>query len=287
VSEKLHLSAAAVHKQLKQLESELEVALYEKVGRTLKLTQAAEVLLPYTKDLLAQHDAAITAIQEWKGLKRGVVRIGAGPTISSYVLPGLLKKFRRAFPKVDLFVETGNSVALLQSLGNGSLDLALLVSSQLPEEPNVCIEVSWDVELVLVSNLRQAPRRCPISSLSKFPFILFQKGSRLETLIERYFAELNFRPTVIMTFDNAEAIKAMIRAGLGIALLPFWIVDADLRKGSLSIIRQRERPLFTKIDLVSRKSSYRPGPVDAFIGLARKFECKNPRLTSTSTTGRK
>src|SRR5690242_12980608 len=80
-AERLHLSAAAIHKQLKVLEVELGVQLYERIGRTLKLTQAAEVLLPYSKDLLAQHDAALEAMEEWKGLKRGVVRIGAGPTI--------------------------------------------------------------------------------------------------------------------------------------------------------------------------------------------------------------
>lgn len=279
-AERLHLSSAAIHKQLKVLETELGIQLYEKVGRKLQLTQAAEILLPYSRDLLAQHDAAVSAMSEWKGLKRGLVRIGAGPTISSYILPGLLKRFRRAFPKVDLFVETGNSVALAEGLSNGSLDLALMVSSQLPEEPNLSVEASWDVEFVLVSRLRQVSRRCSILALSKFPFILFQKGSRIENLIDRYFAETNFRPTVIMTSDNAEAIKAMIRSGLGISMLPFWIVDADLRKGALSLIRQKERPLFSKLDLISRKSSYVPQPVAAFIELAQNYKCKKPRLTS-------
>jgi len=276
----LHLSAAAIHKQLKVLETELGVQLYEKVGRNLKLTQAAEILLPYSKDLLAQHDAALGAMEEWKGLKRGVVRIGAGPTISSYILPRMLKQFRRAFPRVDLFVETGNSIGLIERLGNGSLDLALLVSSQLPEPANLTVEASWDIEFVLVSNLRQVPRRCRIRDLQKFPFILFQKGSRIETLIDRYFREINFQPTVIMTFDNAEAIKAMIGTGLGISMLPFWIVDADLRKGAFSLIRQQEHPLLSKLELVSRKSTYVPKPVKAFVEVAREFKCRSPHLTN-------
>ena len=279
-AEKLNLSAAAIHKQLKVLEAELGVLLYERVGRTLKLTQAAEILLPYSKDLLAQHDAALGAMEEWKGLRRGIVRIGAGPTISSYILPGMLKRFRRAFPRVDLLVETGNSVDLIERLSKGSLDLALLVSSQLPEEPNLSVERSWDIEFVLVSNLRQVPRRCAIQELQKFPFILFQKGSRIENHIDRYFAEINFQPTVIMRFDNAEAIKAMIRTGLGISMLPLWIVDADLRRRTFVLVRQRERPLFSRLELVSRKSSYVPKPVKAFIDLAHEFRCKSPRLTT-------
>lgn len=278
-AEKLHLSPAAVHKQLKVLEGELEERLYEKAGRRLQLTQAAEILLPYLRDLLAQYDAAISALDEWKGLKKGLVRIGAGPTISSYVLPGLLKKFRSRFPGVDLFVETGNTPNLLEALRKGSLDLAFLVSSGLPEESSFSVDVSWDVEFVLVAHQRQRRQRSAIAELERFPFILFQKGSRMEDLIDRYFAEMDFRPRVIMRFDNAEAIKAMIRTGLGISMLPFWIVDADLQKGRLFLIRQREHPLFSKIVLVSRKASYVPKPIGAFLEMARNFECRHPRLT--------
>jgi DNA-binding transcriptional LysR family regulator len=280
VGERVHLSPAAVHKQLKVLERELGVCLYMKVGRNLEFTQAAATLLPYAKELLAQRDSAIAAMEELKGLRRGFVRIGAGPTLSSYVLPRFLKQYRRKFPAVDLFVETGNSMSLIDSLGRGSLDLALLVSPQLPEEPTISVEVSWDEEFVLVSNLRNVPRNCSIRDLSKFPFILFRKGSRMGNLLDRYFAETAFRPKVIMTFDNAEAIKAMIRTGLGISMLPFWTVDAELRNGSLSLIRQHEPPLFSKIELASRKSSFVPAAVSAFVEIVRKFKFRSPRRAS-------
>ena len=278
-AEKLHLSPPAIHKQLKLLEAELGVQLYEKVGRSLRLTQAAEILLPYSRDLLAGLDAATAAMEEWRGLKRGIVRIGAGPSTSVYLLPELLKKYRRAFSKVDLVVETGNSVSLVEKVGNGSLDLALLVSSELPEEANLCVEKSWEMEFVLVSNLEHVPRHCSLSDLKKFPFILFQKGSRIQALIERYFNEMDFHPPVIMTFDNADAVKAMIQAGLGVSLLPFWIVHRELKKGSLTMIRQRERALFSKFELIRRKSSYIAGPIAAFIDMARAHSFKSLCLT--------
>ena len=74
------LSPGAIHKQLKALEQELGVLLYERVGRRLQLTQATEVVLPYLKEMLAQCDLALAALGEWRGMKRGLVRIGAGPT---------------------------------------------------------------------------------------------------------------------------------------------------------------------------------------------------------------
>lgn len=268
-AEKLHLSSPAIHKQLKLLEAELGVQLYEKLGRNLRLTQAAEILLPYSRDLLAGHDVAIAAMEEWKGLNRGIVRVGAGPATSVYLLPGLLREYRRVFPKIDLVIETGNSPVLIEKLGNGSLDLALLVSSHLPEGSDLTVEKSWGMEFVFVSSLAHVPRRCRISELRKFPFILFRKGSRMQNAIDRYFNEMDFHPSVVMTFDNADAIKAMIRAGLGVSLLPLWSVHTDLRKGVLTMIRQRERPLFSRFELVRRKSRYVPGPVAVFIELAR------------------
>jgi len=200
-AEKLHLSAAAIHKQLKVLEDELGLRLYEKVGRQLRLTQAAEVLLPHVKNLLGQYDAVLSALSEWKGLNRGLVRIGTGPTMSSYLLPSLLEGFRRKFPEIELFVETGNTQHLLDCLGKGSLDLTFLISSELLEEPGLLIEAAWDFDFALVSGMKELPRRCRLKGLQEFPFILYKKGSIFENLIDRYFAENRFCPRVVMRFD--------------------------------------------------------------------------------------
>lgn len=278
VAERMYLSAPAVHKQMKELERELGVQLYEREGRNLQLTQAAQILLPYAREAIIQHDQALQALHEYRGLRRGVLRIGAGPTLSSYVLPGMLKSFRKAHPSIDLLVETGDSVVLTQALRDGRIDLALMVSSQMPLDSGLRVEVSWEVEYVLVTRLREVPAECSIAELDRVPFILFRKGSRIENLIDHYFAELRFRPSTIMTFDNSEAIKAMIRNGFGIAILPRWTIEEDLRKRALRLIRQKERPLISTIELVSRGSGYRPQPIAAFVEMARSFECTNPKL---------
>lgn len=281
-AEKLYLSPAAIHKQLKVLEDELGVRLYEKIGRRLQLTQAAEILIPYLKEALVQHDAGMSAVAEWKGLKRGLVRVGAGPAMSSYILPPLLKRFRRGFPDVELLVQSGNTISLLESLGRGLLDLTLLISPDLVEGPDFQVHTYWNFEMVLVSHVRHTPRRCRLAELEKFPFILYRKGSRMEESVDRYFAANDFRPRVIMRFDNAEAIKAMIQTGLGISMLPVWIIDAELKSGRLAAIRQKEPSLFSKIALLSRKSSYMPQVVQAFIEQTRTFQWNSPRLATGS-----
>ena len=278
----LHLSPPAIHKQLKILESELGVALYEKVGRHLQLTQAADVLLPYLKELLAQYDSARSALEEWKGMKRGLVRIGTGP--SAYVLPAILKKFRRENPAVEVLVETGNTPVLLDGLSRGSLDLALLVSADLIEKQDYCVETSWDFEMVMVSHQRLPPARPRLLDLKHFRFILFRKGSRMEEPIDRYFAAHAFEPNVVMRFDNSEFIRSMVRAGLGIAMLPLWVVDRDVKERRLSLIRPAEPPLYSKIALVRRRSAFVPRPVQAFVATARGLEASQLRLLTTAAS---
>jgi DNA-binding transcriptional LysR family regulator len=277
-AECLNLSAAAVHKQLKVLEADLDVQLYERVGRRLRLTQAAEVLLPHARSLLADYDAALSALREWKGSKHGIVRFGTGPTMSSYLIPPLLEEFRRLHPSVELFVETGHVPELLDKLSSGALDALILISTELLEQPHLSVERTWDYETVLVSGRRTSPRRRPISELADSPFILYRKGGLFESFIDSYFAEAGFKPRVIMRFDNAEAIKAMIRLGLGISVLPMWVVYEELQNKTLFLIRQKERPLIGKIALVRRRTGYTPQPVAAFLDAARSWDWKNVRL---------
>jgi DNA-binding transcriptional LysR family regulator len=179
-----------------------------------------------------------------------------------------------------LALKSGQNRDNRRSYALKSLNQVVVTTSEPHEAPHLAVEASWEVEYVLVSNLRNVPRQCSISALGRFPFILYSKGSRIEDLIERYFSEINFQPKVIMTFDSGDAIKAMTHTGLGISMLPMWIVDGDLKRGGLSLIRQCERPLLSKVELASRKSNYVPNAVQAFVEMARTFRFRTPRLIS-------
>jgi DNA-binding transcriptional LysR family regulator len=104
--------------------------------------------------------------------------------------------------------------------------------------------------------------------------------------IDRYFAQHGFQPNVIMRFDNAEFMRTMVRAGLGVSMLPLWVVHRDVKDGSLRQIRQAEPPLYSKIALVRRKSSYLPGAVREFIAAARGLDSKSLRLLTLASSGR-
>ena len=138
--------------------------------------------------------------------------------------------------------------------------------------------MTWDFEMVLVSHLRLPGRRPHIAELKKLPFILFRRGSRMQEPIDRYFSTYGFRPNVTMRLDSSDLIKRMISAGLGVGMLPYSVVAADIRNGSLAMIRQAEPPLYSKHALVRRKLSYVPQPVKAFMEAARELDRSRLRL---------
>jgi len=287
-AETLHLSPAAVHKQLKNLEEELETRLYDKIGRRLRLTAAAQVLLPHATDLLLRYDATLTVLQEWKGLKAAVVRLGTGPGAVISILPELLAEFRASHPDVEVVVETGNTAMLIQGLSEGTLDVAIMVKPDPLEHDRLTVEASWDFDIVLVTaSNNDLPRRCSMKDLAVIPFILFKVGSQVGKAIESYMSSVDFHPRVIMRFDNAEAIKAMLKIGVGISMLPRWAVEHEIQGGPLSMIEQIEPPLRSKILLTVRRGGYLPAAARALVDVARRYRFLSLSANSASEAERK
>jgi DNA-binding transcriptional LysR family regulator len=271
-----NLSPAAVHKHLKTIERELGVQVYQKWEGRLRLTEAGKIALPFAREILLHHEAAFAAIEEWKDGGRGMVRVGAGPSFSSYLLPPIVKRFRRLFPRVDVYVETGESSHLMSHLKSGSLDLAFDLAAAALEDKNLEQVARWEAHTGFISAKARFPAPCRLKTLEHTPFILFRKGTLMESVIQNYLNSLNFRPSVVMRSDSAEAIKAMIRTGLGISVLFLWNIGSD--PGGLSVLRTDAPPLALRMALIRLKSGYTPKVVNEFIKLAGGMNWKNLHL---------
>jgi DNA-binding transcriptional LysR family regulator len=272
-----NLCPAAIHKHLKTLESEFGVPIYRKGNGRLFLTEAGQVLLPFFREILLRYESAFTAVEEWKDAKRGLVRVGAGPTFSSYLLPTLLKQFRRRFPKVDVFIDTGDSDHLMSRIRSGALDLAFDLASAALEDDSLEQVAVWESQAGFVSALPKLPRYCQLKTLQSVPFILFQEDSPMGVIVRSYLNALNFRPNVVMRSDSSEAIKAMVRAGLGISVLFLWNIDVDLQKSRFAVIQTEAPLLVSRISLIRLKSAYTSHAVTEFVELARRVGWKHLR----------
>lgn len=268
----LYMSPAAVHKRLELLGEKLGVPLYDVIGHELRLTEAAGVVLPHVRTLLSHYEAIFSSLREWEGSERGSIRIATGTTISIYLLPALLEAFRAGSPKVEVVVETGSTEQLLDALAEGVVDAVMTVPSRKMGEPVYRVEARWRFEFVLVTSKEYPYGQPRMKQLADVPFILAKQGSRLGDMVEQYFSQLGFRPRVAMRFDNPETTKVMVCSGLGVALLPEWAVEGELRSGALLRIAQEDAPLRLDLVLVTRRGTYVSRALQRFVEMAQRWE---------------
>ncbi len=265
----VNLTPAAVHKQLKNLEAELGVRLYEKSGRSIHLTQAARVLLPHLEELLSTHDALNAAVTEWKGLRSGFIRIGVNPATSTVLLPSLLRDFRALWPRITVALDVDTGLALSNRVANRSLDLALGLWDD-PGHSRVISRACWEYPIVPLASPDLGFAGTRLRDLSSYVHIrLPAQGSILSGWIDAHLKRHDCRPSETLIANNAHTIAGLLCAGLGFGLLPLWTVAAEVEAGRLRVLPCSERPLAGTLDLIGVKSGYISPPVQAFIDLAR------------------
>jgi DNA-binding transcriptional LysR family regulator len=275
-----HLSAPAVHKHLKTIQDEFGVRIYAKRNGRLELTDAGRLLLPFAREIVEQSESAAAAMHEWRDGRRGLVRVGAGPSFCSYPLPLLIKRYRSEFPSVEIFVETNTGDNLLRRLREGHLDLIFDLASSSTSELDIQPLAQWEASAGFVANRSEFPNPCPLSELKTAPFILYEQDTQIARLVDSHFNRLGFHPRVVMRCDSAETIKAVVRAGLGVSVLLLWNINSEPPDSPLTVLRTGGPRLTSSMVLLRMKSRYIPFAVEQFINLAKQMSWKNLRKCS-------
>jgi DNA-binding transcriptional LysR family regulator len=236
-AEALGLTQPSVTARIQSLERDLGETLFERNGRGVTLTEAGGAFLPHAQRVLkALHDGR-DAIQSLRKMELGTLRLGAAPTISTYVLPGLLKEFRSRYPHLEVSVRTEHSDQIAQMVLADEVEVGLERSISHPDVVTVPL---YDDEVILVASARHAFARegsASIEDMSKQPLLMFNRGSGYYTLVDNALRQAGVLVSPAMELDNMEATKKMVDEGLGIAMLPRVAVERELRDGELCHIR--------------------------------------------------
>jgi len=250
--EQLRLSQSTVSQHIKLLEEELGCPLFLRVGKRVLVTEAGNVLLHYAERIFRDVKNAEMAVREISALKRGTVRLGVGPTTLTYRLPNVLGDYVRRFPKIELIVLAGTTEFLLESLRSQNLDLAIVMPTA--AQTGLSVTALGDEELVSVLNREHplaAKRTLDAEDLGSLRFILYGKHTVMQDLINRYFEALGVSPQISMEVENNEAIKSLVRAGLGASILPRCAVEREPANSVLRILRVKGKPLMRQLCLVT------------------------------------
>ena len=231
---RLGMSQPAISQQIRALEEQAGVPLLVRRGRSARPTPAGEMLLHYARQVLTKLGEVERALGEERGGQAGLLRIGAGGAVCQHLLPGVLGEFRRRFPKVDLEILSGHTDRTLERLKAAEVDVGVVT---LPiRAPRIRVtEIGRDELLVVLPAghaLAEKSRLRPPDLIGQ-PFIIYERQTRATDLILGALLADGVFPRVVMEMDHLEATKAMVAAGLGMAVLPEWTVRAELANETL------------------------------------------------------
>jgi DNA-binding transcriptional LysR family regulator len=217
----------AVSVQVQRLEADLGVTLFERTGRQVVLTPAAELLLPYADRILADNEEARVKMEEVQGGTLGLVRIGVIPTVAAHFLPAVFKDFKSRFPKVTVMLqEEGRTTLISALLRSNQIDLGIALEP--PKSAGMKSVKLFTEELCLTVSLEhRLSKRTSVSieQLKNEKFILYKtEGHNSRELTLQCCRNAGFEPEVAFESEQAATIQYLVASNLGVTLLPEMVL---------------------------------------------------------------
>ncbi len=268
----LNYAQSTVSEQIKVLESDLNVRLFERLGKRIVLTEAGELLLQYAQKMLDIEEEMKAEIVS-KDEPQGSLAIRIPETISIYYLPRIVKTFHRRFPKVALHFNSCSYYSLQQELQSGITNLAFLITDVF-QGMNLKTEILGQLPLVFVTSpenplvYQDSVRASDIKNET----ILLPKGDcSYRMLFEKRLTEENIKPAAILNFNSIEAIKHCLMAGIGITIIPEIAVREELAKGELAVLSWTGKSLDVYVFMICHKEKWLSPTLSAFMETAREI----------------
>lgn len=240
--ERIGLTQSAVSAQIKRLEDDLQVALFERNARSAKLSEAGRSLLTMGQQMLASYEEMRERVRG--NLPCGTLRIGAIASAQIGLLPDALVDFRAQYPRIDVKINPGNSAQLLDQLDADELDMVVVI------RPPFSLPKQWHWQpllsepYVLIAPL-DVHANTPAQILENHPFIRYERLSFGGRLVQRYLAERRIAVNDAMELKELEAIVRMVERGLGVSIIP--------RTGVLSLQNRNVRVITLGISTFYRE----------------------------------
>jgi DNA-binding transcriptional LysR family regulator len=263
----LHLSQPSLSQHVAELERELGVKVFDRLRRTVELTEAGRVLEDHLQRLFATLDSARKAIDDLSGLQRGSLVVGASTTPGIYVVPGMLAGFRARYPGIHLSLQIANSAVIEQRVRTNEVDLGVVGGHAL-RQGEACVAAGLLDELVLIlpSAHRWARRREVWPNPPVLEQLLIrEEGSATRELTERTLQQAGIRFAVAMELSHTEAIKEAVAAGLGVAFVSVYAVRHEIKAKQLAAVRLKGISLHRHFHVIHNESRILTHSARAFV----------------------
>lgn len=269
----LFLSQSAVSHSLRALEEDVGCRLLDRVSKKVILTPAGEHLYHYATKILAEMGSARDELAHLNSWGSSKIRIGASTTACQHILPQVLTKFKADFPNCsNIIIEPGDTPELIDLLHDHKIDVAIAL------EPKHLEQLDYTELFTDELNFAVAPdhpwAKIGHSVRTEIPtqnYIFYSKNSYTFQMVGKYFAQEDMILNSVMELGSMDAIKEMVKLGMGVSVLAPWIVKRDVEEGLLVTLPLGRRKLKRNWGIMHWRNKPLSHPEQAFIDICRRI----------------
>ena len=261
----LHLTQPAVSMQMRQLEEQVGVPLFDQVGKQIQPTDAGRELHRHAIIIAAKMQDLSAAMEEFSDLRRGELDLVVAST-ANYFAPKLIAAFCRQHAKVQVRLQVSNQERILDMLTTSNKDLAIM--GQPPKDAELIAQAFLDNPLVVIAaptHPLAAKNRIALKHLERETFITREPGSGTRKAAERHFSRYGVEFHSVMEMSSNEAIKQAVEAGLGLGILSLHTLELELAMQRLAVLNVERFPIMRQWFVVHRKGKRLSTVAQAFL----------------------
>lgn len=265
-SEEMHLTQPAVSTQIKHLEDEVGLPLFEHMGKKIFLTEAGREMYEFSRDIAQKFTDIGMVLDEMQGVGRGMLNISVTST-GKYFAPYLLASFCKQYAGITVNLDVTNRETLLQQLADNIPDMAIMGNP--PQGMNMVASSFLSNPLVVIAPPEHPLARDGRISLDRLlqeRFIVRERGSGTRNAIERFLQERGLPITFGMEMSGNEAIKHAVMAGLGLGMVSIHALELELALGRLAVLNVEGFPILKDWYIVHREGKRLSAAAQAFKG---------------------
>ncbi len=227
-AERCQIAQPSLSQQVLKLEEDLGAKLFDRLGRSIRITEAGRAFLPYARSILEQVEAARASVAEKKADARGSVAVGVIPTIAPYLMPRYAAAFAKKYPDAKLRIVEETTPVLIEGLRDLSIDLAILA---LPLRNKDLEFFPIRTEPLFAALPRDDPRAAAeslaLKNLRGESFVMLRDGHCFRDLSIATCTHARITPNIAFESDQFSSVLGMVAAGVGISLVPEMAIDRD------------------------------------------------------------
>lgn len=262
--EVLYMTQPAVSQAISELEQELNIILFDRLGKKIYLTESGKVFLGKALYLLDIYE------NMKNDLKPQRIRIGSSITIANDWLPEILSRCNNIKNKIEVFVEVDTAKKTAEKLKRNEIDIAL-IEGNIQQDSWICIPLSsYQLRIVCANENKSAKKRMRIEELLQEPWLLREKGSAIREVFDSALTLRGLTVNPRWVSVNSQALIQAVKKDLGISILPEVIIKEELKKGNLSLIEMEDFELKNENHLVYHKEKYLTEELKEFLKIALK-----------------